>query len=315
MRRRVSANRAPARSPTKSHWQAGDRPTRRGDLRVGSFTAMAGPCEILVEIDPIDSAAHLLEIARQETKRIEAKFSRYRNGNIVHEIHTSGGQPVDVDDETAALLDFADHCFHLSEGRFDITSGVLRRVWRFDGTDRLPSAEDVEAVRPKIGWEKVDWSRPSLCLPEGMELDLGGIGKEYAVDRVCALLSEETQAPFLVNFGGDLRASGPQAGGRPWRVGIDDPRAEGTPVRRVDLSRGALATSGDARRFLEKDGVRYPHVLDPRTGWPVTEAPRSVTIAAPTCTEAGMIATFAMLRGSDAESFLESEGVRYWCVR
>jgi thiamine biosynthesis lipoprotein len=86
-------------------------------------------------------------------------------------------------------------------------------------------------------------------------------------------------------------------------------------VRIVELHRGALATSGDARRYLERDGVRYSHILDPRTGWPVAGAPRSITVAAPTCTEAGMLATFAMLRGPDAESFLDAEGVRYWCIR
>ena len=288
---------------------------RRDDLWGGGFAAMASPCEILVDVPRRRTAARLLEVARGEARRIERKFSRYREDSVVHRIHTSGGQPLEVDAETAALLDFAGRCHRLSGGKFDITSGVLRRAWRFDGSDRLPAAEAVEAIRPLIGWEKVRWAPPALALPEGMEIDLGGVGKEYAVDRVHALLAAETEAPFLVNFGGDLRASGPRSGNRPWRVGIDDPRAEGAPIRVVDLHRGALATSGDARRFLERDGVRYSHVLDPRTGWPVAGAPRSVTIAAPTCTEAGMLATFAMLQGPGAEAFLEAEGARYWCVR
>jgi thiamine biosynthesis lipoprotein len=281
----------------------------------GGFSAMASPCEILVDARERAVAARLVAMARAEALRIEGKFSRYRDDSVVHEIHHSRGGPVRVDEETAALLDFADRCHRLSGCRFDVTSGVLRRVWRFDGSDRLPDAAAVAALRPLVGWEKVRWTRPTLVVPDGMEIDLGGIGKEYAVDRVHALLAAATEAAFLVNFGGDLRASGPRSGHLPWRVGVDDPRAEGAPVRVVELQRGALATSGDARRFLERDGVRYSHILDPETGWPVAGAPRSVTVAAPTCTEAGMLATFAMLRGPEAEAFLDAEGVRHWCIR
>jgi thiamine biosynthesis lipoprotein len=276
---------------------------------------MASPCEVLVDARQRRTALRLLEAAAAEAFRIERKFSRYRDDNIVHEIQHSLGRPIQVDDETAALLDFADRCYRLSDGRFDVTSGVLRRVWRFDGSDRLPAPEAVTAIRPFVGWEKVRWTSPTLVVPEGMEIDFGGIGKEYAVDRAHALLAATADGAFLVNFGGDLRASGPRSGGQPWRVGVDDPGAAGVPVRIVELLRGALATSGDTRRFLERDGVRYSHILDPRTGWPVVGAPRSITVAAPTCTEAGMLATFAMLRGPEAEIFLDAEGVRHWCIR
>ena len=276
---------------------------------------MASPCEILIDEGSRRAAHRRLEIGAAEAFRIEQKFSRYRSDNVVHEIQHARGRPVQMDTETAALLDFADRCYRMSEGRFDVTSGVLRRVWRFDGSDRLPSSEAVAAIRSLVGWEKVRWDPPTLVVPEGMEIDLGGIGKEYAVDRVHALLAAESGPAFLINFGGDLRASGPRARGIPWRVGVDDPSAEGVPIRIVELQRGALATSGDTRRFLQRDGVRYPHILDPQTGWPVLGAPRSITVAAPTCTEAGMLATFAMLKGPDAEAFLESEGARHWCIR
>jgi thiamine biosynthesis lipoprotein len=92
-------------------------------------------------------------------------------------------------------------------------------------------------------------------------------------------------------------------------------RGPGAPALRIEIARGGLATSGDARRFLEKDGKRYSHILDPHTGWPVEGAPRSVTVAADTCTQAGMLATFALLNGRDAEAFLARQGVRHWCLR
>ena len=150
----------------------------------------------------------------------------------------------------------------------------------------------------------------------GMELDLGGIGKEYAVDRCARLLIEYTHVNALINFGGDIYVTGPRRDGRPWHVAIEqlrnDPQADTTVVQ---LLRGGIATSGDAHRFLLKDGIRYSHILDPRTGWPVRDAPRSVTVVANTCTEAGMLATFAMLQGNDAEAFLEQQQVMYWCLR
>ena len=288
---------------------------RQGYWEAG-FTAMASPCAVLAEVDTADEARRLLDIARREAQRIEAKFSRYRQDSIVHRINTSAGQPVEVDDETALLLDYAARCHALSAGRFDITSGVLRRVWRFDGSDRLPEPAAVTALLALIGWEKVLWERPCLILPAGMEIDFGGIGKEYAVDRSALLLQAETCSSFLVNYGGDLFASGPRRSARGWQVGLDDPSATGqASVGGLEIKRGGVATSGDARRFLLNHGVRYSHILDPRTGWPVPNAPHSVTVVAATCLEAGMLSTFAMLMGKEAEAFLAGEDVQHHVIR
>jgi thiamine biosynthesis lipoprotein len=286
---------------------------RRPDGWLAAFTAMAGPCEVLLDVDDRDEAASLGELAAAEAARIERHLSRYRDDNIIHAINHAAGRPVLVDDETAGLLDFADQCWRLSEGRFDVTSGVLRRVWRFDGSDRVPSRPAVKELLPLVGWDKVTWARPSLTLPVGMEIDLGGLGKEYAVDRAAQLVSMRTRAAVLVNFGGDLRALGSRRDGRPWRVGVESPVAAVAALD-LELAQGALATSGDARRFLLKDGVRYPHILNPRTGWPVLDAPRSVTVLADACTEAGLLATLAMLQGRGARGFLAEQGVGYWVL-
>ncbi|MBL8340357.1 MAG: FAD:protein FMN transferase [Rubrivivax sp.] len=275
---------------------------------------MASPCEVLVEGVSREVAAGLLALAREEALRIERKFSRYRADSVVAMLHASGGQPVAVDDETAHLLDFAAHCHAASGGLFDVTSGVLRAAWRFDGGSTLPEPALVERLRQRVGWPRVQWQRPLLTLPEGMELDLGGIGKEYAVDRVLTLLRARTAAPLLVNFGGDLAVSGPRSDGRAWSVGIEQPGGEAAAAGVIALAAGGLATSGDARRFLLKDGVRYGHLLDPRTGWPVRNAPRSVTVAAPTCTEAGVLATLAMLQGPEARTWLAAQGAPHWIV-
>ena len=275
---------------------------------------MASTCEVHVDTAKREDAARVLASVAAEAFRIEAKFSRYRADNIVHAINTAGGRPVTVDDETARLIDYAAELFTLSGGKFDITSGVLRRIWRFDGSDRVPTQEQISQARTLVGWRRVRWQRPLIALEPGMEIDFGGIGKEYAVDRAAALAAPLTEH-CLLNFGGDLRALGPHANGRPWQVGIEAVDRLSTASRVVDVYRGGVATSGDSRRYLLKDGRRYGHILDPTTGESVVEAPRSVTVVADTCSQAGMLATLAMLQGNAAEAFLNAQGVRYWCYR
>ena len=285
-----------------------------GDTVAVRFEAMGCPCEVLFERCDDVLAARLGGLAAEEAWRIEAKYSRYRPDSVIAQVNSSAGRPVRLDAETAALIDFAAHCHRLSGGAFDITSGVLRRVWRFAAGATLPESAAVDAVRTRIGFEKLNWQAPTLTVPSGMEIDLGGLGKEYAVDRVLALAATQAPGAVLVNFGGDLASSGPPVTG-PWRVGVERPDSRCEPRLLLELSVGGLATSGDTHRFLVVDGVRYGHIMDVRTGWPVREAPRSVTVAAGTCVEAGMLATLAMLKGAEAESFLDAEGVAHWCLR
>ncbi len=282
---------------------------------VGLFDAMASPCEVLVEGGNRRLTRRLTQIAAAEVQRIEIKYSRYREDSVLARLRAAGGAPFEVDAETADLLDFAARCHRISGGAFDVTSGVLRRAWRFDGSDRVPSSQQVAALLPLVGWQKLSWRRPVLTLPAGMELDLGGLGKEYAADRAALLLREAAPGvACLVNLGGDLVLTGPRSDGQPWVVGVDDPATARTE-QILDLRQGAVCTSGDARRFLLKDGVRYGHILDPRTGWPVVAAPRLVTVAAGNCTEAGLLSTLAMLAGAGAEAFLEAQQVPHWVVR
>jgi thiamine biosynthesis lipoprotein len=280
---------------------------------------MGGPCEVLAEIAEESVARKVVEAVAACAWRIEDKFSRYLPNNIVARINASAGAPVEVDNETANLLDFAALMHRLSDGMFDITSGVLRRAWIFDGGHRVPAREEIDALLPLVGWSKLSWKRPVITLLPGMQIDFGGIGKEYAVDQAIQLVAQLSGAAVLVNFGGDLAITRAREGNRPWRVGIEgiDPAtgSERSAARLIDLSAGALATSGDTYRFVEAQGVRLPHILDPRDGYPIRDAPRSVTVAAPTCTNAGMLTTLAMLRGRGAEEFLAREGIRHWVQR
>ena len=298
------------------------RPERRisvdsgdGCLR-GRFFAMASPCEVLVEIDDPGEVEKLTALVAEETWRIEDKFSRYLPGNIVSRINSAAGKAIELDEETAQLIDFAITLHEISGGRFDITSGVLRRVWSFDDSSKIPSKSSVKKVLQGVGWGRVGWKPPLLQMQPGMEIDFGGIGKEYAVDRAANLLRDATTASCLVNFGGDLVAVRKPERRDAWKVGVEALSASQKHAGKlINLEVGGLATSGDARRFLIRDGVRYSHILDPMTGWPVPDAPRSTTVAADTCTQAGMLSTLAMLEGARAEAFLDAQGVRYWCNR
>jgi thiamine biosynthesis lipoprotein len=146
-----------------------------------------------------------------------------------------------------------------------------------------------------------------------MEIDFGGIGKQYAVDRAFALAEAHSAMPVLVNLGGDLRMSGPRQDRTPWHVAIEDLDDANGAAASLELSSGALATRRDTQGYV--NAIRYRRVLNPRTGWPITDAPRSVTVHAATCMEAGLLATLALVRGVGAEEFLKVEKVRAWCVR
>jgi len=297
---------------------------------LGEFVAMASPCEVLVETRSKALARRMCKQAFTEALRIEAKFSRYRDDSVVQKINHSAGAAVDVDEETARLLDFSAQCFDLSEGLFDITSGVLRRAWNFqDRAGSVPSQKTLDSLLEHIGWQKLNWKSPTIQMPVGMQIDFGGIGKEYAVDAVTRILNSMSEVPFLVNFGGDLHASRAPRQVEAWDIGIrlagmrsasvaqnstSTPSTETADVAHaIHLQRGAMATSGDAERFLMSLGVRYGHILNPKTGWPSPGGPRSVTVAGDSCTEAGVLSTLAMLKGRHAKTFLDEQEAVYWC--
>ena len=280
------------------------------------FRAMASAHELLLWSDDEALAASAAQAAVADVQRIEAKYSRYLDDSVTSRINrAAGGAPVAIDAETAALLSYADECHRLSGGRFDITSGVLRRAWDFRRSPpRLPDSATLAAAIALIGWNRVEWDVRTIRLAQaGMEIDFGGIGKEYAADRAATVCAEHGIASGLVNLGGDVRALGPQPDGTPWRVGIRHPRREGAAIATVLLASGAVATSGDYERFFEFEGKRYCHILDPRTGQSVAHW-QSVSVVAPLCVVAGSCATIAMLLGREAETFLGEQDLRYLAV-
>jgi thiamine biosynthesis lipoprotein len=278
-----------------------------------AFSAMASRCEVRVFAPDEAEAQRWATAAIDEVHRIEVKYSRYRDDSVTTAINrAAGGAPVAVDDETAALLGFGARLHEQSGGLFDLTSGVLRRAWDFKAA-RLPQPHEVEALLPLVGWQRVEWDGRELRLPHaGMEIDFGGIGKEYAADRAAARIEALGARHGLVNLGGDVRIIGPQPDGSAWTVGVQDPRGEaGTAIASLAVPAGAMATSGDYERYFERDGRRYCHLLDPRTGWPVAHW-RSMTVVAPLAVLAGACATIAMLQPAPAAlAFLREQELRF----
>lgn len=279
---------------------------------------MASDCQILLDDMDVLQADRLIEKAYAEAKRIEVKYSRFGDDNIIARLNHAQGEAVMLDDETVKLIDLADLCFQLSDGLFDISSGILGKLWHFKQQIMLPSDADIKALLPNIGWQKAHWNAPLLTLPRDMQIDLGGIGKEYAVDKVAQLLHHEMQqqqqaeTAFLINFGGDIYANKLRRNGESWQVAIEDPKQLGKSKVVVSLAQGSLASSGDSQRFIDVNGQRYSHILNPQTGYPIAGGPPQVTVYAQNCVQAGMLATIALLQGEFAEDFLKAQDCRYW---
>jgi thiamine biosynthesis lipoprotein len=275
-----------------------------------SFRAMGSPCELRLYARDPALAQQAEAAARAAIARLEARYSRYQPDSLTTRVNQTAGtdERIKVDDETAGLLDYATQAWEQSDGLFDITSGVLRRVWDFR-SQRLPTQQQIATILPLIGWGKVEWQKPWLRLPvKGMELDFGGYVKEYAADVAAAACRGAGIQHGLVELGGDIRVIGPHPDGSPWRVGVRNPRAPDVALAMVDLLDGAIASSGDYERCMVVDGKRYGHVLNPRTGWPVKML-AAVSVLAPQCLIAGTATTVAMLKEVEGPAWLAELGL------
>lgn len=248
-----------------------------------------------------ERATRIARAAEDEARRIERKYSRYLESSVVSRINRDAGRtPVAVDEETDHLVAAALDLWERTGGHFDPTVGVLRRAWRFD-EKRVPTTEEIEALLPLVDARSVGRRDQTVFLRKaGMEIDLGGVGKEHAVDRVADLLAAEEVTSAIVDFAGDVRTLGGRGDGRKWRVGVRDPRQRGRCLFALTIDGGAgIATSGDSERFFEADGIRYHHLLDARTGRPARGL-ASATVVAPTTFRAGCLATASFLLGPEA---------------
>lgn len=281
-------------------------------LKRFSFKAMGSYCEIQIYDDSRVNAKRTVRKLTAEVNRLERKYSRYRNDNVVADINQSAGKPlgIRIDSETIALFRHALSCYEQSDGLFDVTAGVLNRIWDFRSA-KVPSQQEIDDLLPLVGFSKLSWRKSRLLLPARMEIDFGGIVKEYAADAAAKLGRSLGVSHGLINLGGDFAVIGPQPDELAWTVGVANPKKERSLMAKIDLLDGGLASSGDYERFFMHEGKRYSHILNPKTGWP-SSGLRAVSVAANLCTVAGSVATIAMLKAEDeALSFLQESGLSH----
>jgi FAD:protein FMN transferase len=239
-----------------------------------------------------------------EFDRIEELTTNWRPTSEVARINDAAGKkPVRVSPDTLAVIEKAAWASALTDGAFDVTVGVYKGLWKFD-EDRdgsLPDAKTVEERQKLVSWKDVivDRRKKTVMLRRpGQAINLGGIAKGYAVDAAVKAIRAAGLRDFIVKAGGDLFAAG-RKGQRQWRVGIQDPRApHGRIIFELPVTDQAFNTSGDYERFIIKDGVRYHHILDARTGFPA-QGTRSVTLLAPDAFTADALDTALFAVGAE----------------
>ncbi len=276
---------------------------------------MGSPCEIQLYAKDARQAEKAFQAVVADVERLERRYSRYRSDSFLSEINrlaTVQGE-IEVDAETASLLDYATTCYQESDGLFDISSGLLRQAWNFK-SPQLPETEQLQQLLERIGWQKLQWQSPHLRFPAlGMELDFGGIVKEYAADRADSLCRTAGIRHGAINLGGDIKIIGPHPNGTPWRIGIRHPRHKQAVLTTVLMFKGAMASSGDYERCLVIDGKHYGHILNPKTGWPVSHL-ASVSVVADFCVIAGSASTIALLKETEGPGWLQSLGLEHLWV-
>jgi thiamine biosynthesis lipoprotein len=265
-----------------------------------TFTAMSTACRVTFHGVAPQVATLFQNEVLQWVAWFEAKYSRFIPDSLISRINAAAGEQwVEIDQETESLFNLCQDMIFFSRGVFDPTALPLIRLWNWKADPPvIPTEENIQATRGLVGWRKIQRRTGGIFLPlRGMCLDLGGIGKEYAVDRVVSFALQHGIQNVLVDFGQDVRVHGEPPEKGAWHIGLDDPQNPGRCWTGVAVNHHAVATSGDYLRHFKRDGRRYGHIIDPRTGYPVNNGTLSVSVIAPHCTFAGIVSTAAFVLG------------------
>ncbi|MFY8135112.1 MAG: FAD:protein FMN transferase [Aquimonas sp.] len=257
--------------------------------------------------DPGAEEVRARPLIEAELQRVVAQMSTWEPDSDLSRFNAAApGSQHPVPAQLQAVLRAALALAEDSGGAFDPTVGPLVELWGFGpGRPRqaAPAPAEIEALRSRIGWQRVRFEGGRLIQPGGLSLDLSAIAKGYAVDRIAERLLEAGYLNLLIEVGGELRAQGQHPDGRPWRVGLEGPSVGGAATGIVLRDR-AVATSGDYRQFFEQDGRRYSHMIDPRSGQPIAQAGIAVSVVHASCMQADGLATTLSVLGPE-------EGVRW----
>lgn len=290
-------------------------------LKTKSFKRTEMIMGTLVEITVLPPNEKAVKEAFNEMKRIDALMDIYRENSEVSILNREGEDRVSK--ETLEVIKKSIEFSRLTRGAFDITCGPLVNLWKEAKKNKeIPTAEEIKETISLVGYKKLilegSWVR---FKEKGMQIDLGGIAKGYAVDKAIEVLKKNGIKQALVNAGGDLYALGKASQGEKWQIGIQHPRQEGKILTIIKVKDEAVATSGDYQRYFMLKGKRFAHIVNPMTGWTVQDVPMSVTIIAPDAASADALATGVFVLGpqegmklinslSGIEGMIVSEGMK-----
>jgi thiamine biosynthesis lipoprotein len=248
--------------------------------------------DTIIEIKYKGDNRELENKIKNEFNRIYNKFSPSVKTGVLYKINHRRKDKIIIDNETKYLIEKSNYFSNLSKGIFDITIKPIIDLWGFENTDKhytIPNKNILKRKLEFVNYKKILIKNNLLYLPKNFEIDLGGIAKGYAVDKVSKIFQQYNINDFLINAGGDLIAKGKNPDGEEWKIGIQNPRGAGI-IKIIEIEKKAVATSGDYQRYFIKNGIRYHHIISPFSGQPFRKW-ISMTIIANTCMEADSLAT------------------------
>lgn len=249
-----------------------------------------------------------LNTAEEEIKRIDTLLDRGNENSEIYQINNK--KTAEVSSETAELIKTAVGISEKTDGAFDITTAPITDLWGFYGDNfRVPTDNELKTTLDGVGYEKIQLNGRNITIPENSSIDLGGIGKGYAADKVIEVLKNNGVKSAVISLGGNVHALGKKPNGQAWTIGITDPADKSQILGTVRVFDSAVVTSGGYQRYFEKDGVTYHHIIDPKTGRPSESGLASVTVIAESGAVADGLSTALFVMGLDnAAEFWREDG-------
>ncbi len=264
---------------------------------------MGSRFDITVVAQDSIEAHSFIDLAVAEITRIEKLISSWDPNSQTSEINDNAGiKAVKVDRELFDLIERSLGISKLTDGAFDISYASMDKIWKFDGSmTKMPSDEEIKSSVSKIGYQNVLLDKENstvFLVNSGMKIGFGAIGKGYAADKAKKLLLSKGVIAGIINASGDMNTWGKQTNGDPWKVAITNPLDKNKAFALLPINNGAVVTSGNYEKFVLFNGVRYTHIIDPRTGYPATGI-ISVTVFAPKAELADALATSIFVMGKE----------------
>lgn len=264
---------------------------------------MGSRFDITVVAKDSSEANSYIDLAVHEISRIESLISSWDRNSQTSEVNKNAGiKPVKVDEELFDLIQRSITISNLTDGAFDISYASMDRIWKFDGSmTQMPSGKDIAASVGKVGYHNIELNASNSTIflkQEGMKIGFGAIGKGYAADKAKSLLIKKGVVSGIINASGDMTTWGKQINGDDWKVAITNPLNKNKAFALLPITNGAVVTSGNYEKYVNFNGKRYTHIIDPRTGYP-SSGIISVTVFAPKAELADALSTSVFVMGKD----------------